>query len=405
LKGLEEIRAQFPILREQVNGQPLVYFDNAATTQKPLRVLTAMTDFYLRENANIHRGVHTLSRVATERYEEARKTVARYFNVGNPQQVVFTAGTTDSINLVAQGLSAGYLKKGDEVLLSGYEHHSNLLPWQLWAHANGGKLRDVPLKGDQSLDLDAFDSLITDRTRVIAIAHVSNTLGVVTDIAKITAAARKRNIPVVVDGAQSAPHMRVDLDTMGVDFFACSAHKIYGPTGTGMLYMTERWLKELGQSRTGGGTIRTVTLDKTEYTEGASRLEAGTPNVAGAIGFAEALRFCGDIGIDNIAGHEHELVQYAQKKLGELPEIEMYGRHEHKAAVISFNVTGHHPFDVGTLLDKYGIAVRTGHHCTQPLMDCLKVEGTVRVSFAVYNTIEEIDRFIEKLKSVIRMLG
>jgi cysteine desulfurase/selenocysteine lyase len=401
---LTEIRAQFPILERMVNNQPLVYFDNGATTQKPDKVICAMSDFYEHSNANIHRGVHTLSREATERYEAARNTLAKHFKVEDAQQIIFTAGTTDSINIVAQGLAKNYLKKGDEIILSTYEHHSNILPWQLWAQENDGVLKVIPLNYDQSLDEAALEKLITKRTRLIALAQVSNTLGVQSNIKQISALAKKHQIPVLVDGAQSAPHMAVNLADLDPDFFVCSAHKIYGPTGTGILYLSPRWLKELALSRTGGGTIKTVSFEKTEYADGALRFEPGTPNVAGAIGFAAAIDFVNEIGMDVIAAHEFELMQHAQAALVAIPEVEVYGQASNKAGVISFNVRGQHPFDVGTLLDKYGIAVRTGHHCTQPLMQHLGIQGTVRISFAVYNTLEEVDFFIEKLKKVIHML-
>lgn len=398
------IRLQFPILHEKVNGTSLVYFDNGATAQKPQRVIDSITDFYKHTNSNIHRGVHTLSRLATEKFEEARKTIATHFNVADPQQIIFTAGTTDSINIVAQGLAKKYLKKGDEILLTSYEHHSNILPWQLWAQENDGKLKIVPLLANNSLDYDEFERLITPKTKLIAVAHVSNTLGLISDLEKIKQIASKHKIPIVVDGAQSAPHMPVDLHSLDVDFYTCSAHKMYGPTGIGILYVSARWLKELAQSRTGGGTIKTVTFKKTEYVEGALRFEPGTPNIEGAIAFAEAIRFADEIGMKAIYDHEHELVQYAQGLLQQIPEVYIYGVSKTKAGVISFNVEGVHPFDAGTLLDKYGIAVRTGHHCTQPLMQCLNIPGTIRISFAVYNTKEEIDYFIEKLKKVITML-
>jgi cysteine desulfurase/selenocysteine lyase len=400
-----DIRKEFPILERKINGARLVYFDNAATTQKPNEVIESISEFYRTSNSNIHRGVHTLSRIATEQYEAARETVASHFNVKDEQQVVFTAGTTDSINIVAQGLASSFLKKGDEILLSSYEHHSNILPWQLWADSNGGKLKVIPLGADHSLDVSQVENLISDRTKLIAIAHVSNTLGVVTDIKRIIGLAKKKGIAVLVDGAQAAPHMPVDLSELDPDFYTCSAHKIYGPTGSGMLYLSAKWLKDLQLARSGGGTIRTVSFEKTEYADGALRFEPGTPNVAGAISFARALDFVNGIGMEKIYAHENDLIQYLQTKMGDLPEVEMYGAHAAKAAVLSFNVKGHHPFDVGTLLDKYGIAVRTGHHCTQPLMDCLKIQGTVRASFAIYNTKEEIDFFVEKLKKTITMLG
>lgn len=398
------IRKQFPILSQEINNYPLVYFDNGATTQKPLSVINSISDFYKNTNANIHRGVHTLSRKATEEFELARKTIASHFNVQNEQQLIFTAGTTDGINMVAQSLARNYLQAGDEIILSAYEHHSNILPWQLWAEQNNGKLKVIPLSENETLDYAAFEKLISEKTKLIAIAQVSNTLGVITDIEKIKAVAQKHKIPVLVDGAQSAPHKPIDLQKLDVDFFVCSAHKIYAPTGIGLLYLSEKWLNELSVSKVGGGTIKTVTFEKTEYAEGALRFEAGTPDIAGAIGFSEAIRFIDEIGMQNIFEHEHELVQYAQQQLSQIPEVIMYGKSEHKAGVISFNVKNAHPFDVGTLLDKYGIAVRTGHHCTQPLMQCLNIQGTIRISFAVYNTKSEIDFFIEKLKKSIKML-
>jgi len=402
---LKGIRRQFPILDQKINGYDLVYFDNGATSQKPLRVIESISDFYKISNANIHRGVHTLSRLATDKFEEARTTIANHFQVKNSQQIIFTAGTTDSINLVVSGLAKNYLKNGDEIILASYEHHSNLLPWQLWASEHDGKLKAIPLLDDQSLNYSAIEKLITPQTKLIAITQVSNTLGIITDIEKIKSIAKKYNLAVLVDGAQSAPHMPVDLEKLAVDFFVCSAHKIYGPTGIGLLYLSEKWLKDLAVSKPGGGTIKTVTFEKTEYAEGALRFEPGTPDISGAIGFAEAIRFADEIGMQTIFDHEHALVQHAQHLLLQIPDIIVYGQSEHKAGVISFNVKGQHPFDVGTLLDKYGIAVRTGHHCTQPLMQCLNISGTIRISFAIYNTKEEVDYFIEKLKKVIKMLS
>ena len=405
MKDLNNIRKQFPILNQKINGYDLVYFDNGATSQKPLSVIESVSNYYKHSNSNIHRGVHTLSRTATELFEKSRKTIADHFNVMNDQQIIFTAGTTDSINLVANGLAKNYLKGGDEIILSTYEHHSNILPWQLWAQENGGTLKVIPLLANQNLDYATLEKLISDKTKLIAITQVSNTLGLITDVEKVKFLAKKNNIPILLDGAQSAPHMPIDLQKLDVDFFVCSAHKIYGPTGIGLLYLSEKWLKELPVSKPGGGTIKTVTFEKTEYAEGALRFEPGTPHIAGAIGFAAAIDFINEVGINTIFDHEHELVQYAQLKMSEIPERIIYGKSDHKAGVISFNVIGQHPFDVGTLLDKYGIAVRTGHHCTQPLMQCLNIQGTVRISFAIYNTKEEIDFFIEKLKKVITMLS
>lgn len=405
MTDLHHIREQFPILKQKINGADLIYFDNGATTQKPLRVIEAISDYYKTTNSNIHRGVHTLSRKATDQFEAARKTIAAHFMVANDQQFIFTAGTTDSINMVAEGLAKNYLQKGDEIILATYEHHSNILPWQLWAEANGGKLKVIPLLLNQNLDYEAFEKLISPKTKLISITHVSNTLGLITDLERIKKSAAKNNIPILVDGAQSVPHMPVDLQELNVDFYVCSAHKVYGPTGVGLLYLSEKWLKELPLARSGGGTIKTVSFEKTEYVEGALRFEPGTPNISGVIAFAEAIRFVYEIGMQTIFDHEQELVQYTQSLLKQIPEVLVYGEDDNKAGVISFNVKEQHPFDVGTLLDKYGIAVRTGHHCTQPLMKHLNIQGTVRVSFAIYNTKEEIDFFIEKLKKVIRMLG
>lgn len=382
-----------------------MYLDNGATTQKPLRVIQAISEYYLHDNANIHRGVHTLSRRATEHFEAARQTVADHFNLENSQQLIFTAGTTDSINMVAQGLAKGYLQPGDEIILSAYEHHSNILPWQLWAKENGGHLNVIPLNSDLTLNTEALSTLIGPKTRLIAVAHVSNTLGLISDIAHISSLAKRHQIPLLIDGAQSAPHMQVDLKKLQPDFFVCSAHKMYGPTGIGVLILSERWLHELPLSKTGGGTIKTVSFDNTVYAEGALRLEPGTPHIAGAIGFAEAIRFMKEVGMEHIFHHEESLTSLMHQVLKELPEVIVYGPETNKAGVVSFNIRQQHPFDVGTLLDKYGIAVRTGHHCTQPLMQHLGIQGTVRVSFGVYNTREEIIFFAEKLKKVISMLA
>lgn len=402
---VNQIRNQFPILNQKVNACDLIYFDNGATSQKPTRVIDSISNFYKSSNSNIHRGVHTLSRKATEQFEAARKTIANHFHLKNEQQIIFTSGTTNSINIVAQGLAKTYLRTGDEIILSTYEHHSNILPWQMWAEEHGGSLKVIPLLENQSLDYAAFEELISSKTKLIALTHVSNTLGLITDLDKIKSIANQHNIPILLDGAQSAPHMPINLEKLNVDFFVCSAHKMYGPTGTGVLYMNEKWLKTLPISNPGGGTIKTVSFEKTEYVEGALRYEPGTPNIADVIAFAGGLAFMDEVGMEVIFNHEHELVQYAQSLLLQLPEVELYGINQNKAGVISFNVKGQHPFDVGTLLDKYGIAVRTGHHCTQPLMQYLNIQGTIRISFAIYNTKEEIDYFIEKLKKVIKMLG
>lgn len=404
-KWVEKIRNDFPILNRKVNNNPLIYFDNGATTQKPNQVIQCITNYYTNYNSNIHRGVHSLSREASEAFENSRNHVAQFFGVKNTQQIVFTSGTTASINLVVNSLADNVLKQGDEIILSTYEHHSNILPWQLWAQKNNGSLKVIPLKSDHTLDLDQLENMISPKTKVISVAHVSNTLGIISDIQRIKEIALKYNLILFIDGAQSAPHMQIDLQKIAPDFFACSAHKMYGPTGTGMLYMSEKWLQELPVSGPGGGTIKSVSFEQTEYAEGALRFEAGTPHISGVIAFGEAVNYMNSIGVAEISKHENELTIYAQNKLKEINEVELYGIADEKAGVISFNVKNVHPFDVGSILDKYGIAVRTGHHCTQPLMKNLGIPGTVRISFAAYNQNNEIDFFIEKLKKAISMLA
>jgi cysteine desulfurase/selenocysteine lyase len=398
---VNKIRNDFPILNRKVNGKPLIYFDNGATTQKPKQVIDSIVKYYSEHNANIHRGVHTLSREATVLFEEARKTVASFINA-NEEEIVFTAGTTDSINIVASGLN---LPEGSEIIITEMEHHSNILPWQLWCEKNKGKLKVIPVEDDGMLDVGLLESLITSHTKVLAVAHVSNTLGVINPIDALIKIAKQYGLIVLIDGAQSVTHLKIDVKELGADFFVFSGHKLYAPTGTGVLWMDKKWLNKLQLSRSGGGTIKTVTYDKTDYVEGALRFEPGTPNIEGVIGLASAINYISAVGIEKISKHEHTLLKYATEKLNEIPEVEIYANHFDKAAVISFNVKGAHPFDVGTLLDKYGIAVRTGHHCTQPLMARYKIPGTVRVSFGMYNTLEEINVFIEALQKSIKMLS
>lgn len=398
---VNKIRADFPILNRKVNGKPLVYFDNGATTQKPKQVIDAIVNYYSEHNANIHRGVHTLSREATELFEEARKTVSKFIGA-EAEEIVFTAGTTDSINIVAAGLD---LPVGSEIIITEMEHHSNILPWQLWCEKNEGKLKVIPVEEDGTLDIGLLESLITPQTKVLAVTHVSNTLGVINPVDALIKIAKQYDLIVLVDGAQSVPHMKIDVKELGADFYVFSGHKVYAPTGTGVLWMNKQWVGKLKLSRSGGGTIKTVSFDKTDYVEGALRYEPGTPNIEGVLGLASALKYVSEIGIEKIAKHEHTLLKYATERLNEIPEVEIYANHLEKAAVISFNVKGAHPFDVGTLLDKYGIAVRTGHHCTQPLMARYKIPGTVRASFAMYNTLEEVNIFIEALQKSIKMLS
>lgn len=398
-----KIRADFPILKREVNKNKLVYFDNGATTHKPLAVINSIVNYYTEHNSNIHRGVHTLSREATELFEKARKTVSAFI-YAKETEIVFTAGTTDSINIVASGIQ---IPQGSEIIVSQLEHHSNILPWQLWCERNNGKLNVLPINSDGTLQLDKLKDLITSKTAVVALTHVSNTLGTINPVKDIIKQIRQLNpnTIILIDGAQSVPHIKIDVKDLDADFFVFSGHKIYAPTGTGVLYGKEEQLSKLKLSRSGGGTIKTVSFERTEYVDGPLRFEPGTPNIEGVLGLAEAINYINTIGIETLASYEHDLLSYAQSQLSEINEVEIYANHLNKAAVISFNVKGQHPFDVGTLLDKYGIAVRTGHHCTQPLMSFYKIPGTIRASFAIYNTKEEIDYFVEKLKKVITMLN
>lgn len=403
---ISKIRKDFPILNRNVNGTPLIYFDNGATTQKPQQVIDCIVKYYSEQNANIHRGVHTLSREATILFEEARKTTAQFLNA-ETEEVIFTQGTTDSINLVANGLSYLGLPKGSEIIVTEMEHHSNILPWQLWCERNSGVLKVIPINHDGTLQTEALQELITDKTALVALTHVSNTLGVINPVKEIIQQVRSvnHNILILVDGAQSVPHLKIDVKKLDADFFVFSGHKVYAPTGVGVLWMKNKLVASFPISRTGGGTIKTVSFPKTEYVDGALRFEAGTPNIEAVLGLAAALNYANSLGMENIAQYEHELLTHATQKLNAIGEIEIYANHLNKAAVISFNVKGAHPFDVGTLLDKYGVAVRTGHHCTQPLMAHYHIPGTIRASFAAYNTKEEIDLFIEALKKSIRLLS
>lgn len=398
---VNKIRTDFPILSKTINGKSLIYFDNGATTQKPKAVIDTIVKYYSEQNANIHRGVHTLSREATMLFEEARKTVAEFIHA-TEGEIIFTAGTTDGINIIAGGLD---LPQGSEILVTEMEHHSNILPWQLWCEKHNGVLKYIPVNKDGTLEVSKLKELITPKTKVLAITHVSNTLGVINPVKALVKIAKENGLITLIDGAQSIPHMSVNVHDLGADFFVFSGHKMYAPTGVGVLWMNKKWLSRLNLSKAGGGTIKTVTFERTEYAEGTLRFEPGTPNIEGVLGLAAAIQYVNRIGMDAISKHEHTLLKYATERLNELPEVEIYANYFDKAAVISFNVKGAHPFDVGTLLDKYGIAVRTGHHCTQPLMNCLNIPGTVRVSFAMYNTLEEINQFIEALQKSIKMLS
>ncbi len=395
-----DIRTQFPILDTQVHGRPLVYLDNAATTQKPLRVIEAVDGYYRHLNSNIHRGAHHLAAVATDRYEEVRRQVQRFLNARHHHEIVFTRGTTESINLVASSFSRRYFTGDDEVIVSGMEHHSDIVPWQL----AGATLRPIPFSDEGVLDLDAYERLFSSKTRIVAVNHVSNTLGTVNPVKRIIDIAHAHGVPVLIDGAQSVAHIAVDVQALGCDFYCFSGHKMYGPMGVGVMYGREEMLNELPPYQGGGEMISTVTFERTTYNELPFKFEAGTPSVGDVIGLGEAIGFMQEVGIENIAAHEAALLDHATQLLAQLPDMRFFGTAPGKASVLSFLVGDTHPYDVGTLLDQLGVAVRTGHHCTQPIMDRYGIPGTVRASFAIYNTMEEVDKFYEALVKVREML-
>lgn len=400
---IEKIRRDFPILSREVYGRPLVYLDNAATTQKPLCVLDAMRDEYLNVNANVHRGVHYLSQQATDLHEAARETVRRFINAGSVSEIIFTRGTTESLNLVASSFCDEFMSEGDEVIVSVMEHHSNIVPWQLQAAKKGVAIRVIPMNEKGELDIDEFRDLFSERTKFVSVAHVSNVLGTVNPVKQIISIAHEHGVPVMVDGAQSAPHFRIDVQDMDCDFFAFSGHKMYGPTGIGVLYGKEEWLDRLPPYQGGGEMIESVTFEKTVFEKLPFKFEAGTPDYIATHGLAKAIEYIDSIGIDNISAHERELTRYCMDKLSQVDGIRLFGTSEHKDAVASFLVGDIHHLDMGTLLDRLGIAVRTGHHCAQPLMERLGIQGTVRASFALYNTKEEIDILVAGIERVSKM--
>lgn len=402
--NIENVRADFPILSRKVNGKPLVYFDNGATAQKPQQVIDAISHYYAFENSNIHRGVHTLSRDITIAYENARTTIQKHLNAANAFEIIFTKGTTDSINLIASSFAKKLIRKGDEIIISAMEHHSNILPWQQACEEKGALLKIIPINKDGELLMDEYEKLLSEKTKIVAITHVSNTLGTINPVKEIIALAHKKNIPVLIDGAQAVPHLNVDVQDLDCDFYCFSAHKLFGPTGVGVLYGKEKWLNELPPYQVGGGTIKTVSFEKTEYADLPLKFEAGTPHIAGGIGLAAAVNYLNTIGLNAIATYEHELLEYATQAIKKINGVKIIGNAKVKASVLSFVVEGIHPFDIGTILDQLGIAVRTGHHCTQPLMSFYCVPGTIRVSFAFYNTTKEIDMFITGLEKAIAML-
>ena len=402
--NVDAIRKDFPILNRQVNGKPLVYFDNAATSQTPQQVIDVIVDYYSNYNANIHRGVHALSQEATDAYEQARIKIQKHFNAKHAHEIIYTSGTTHGINLVANGFSS-LLKKGDEVIVSALEHHSNIVPWQMLCERTGATLKVIPMNANGELVLSEYDALLNKNTKLVFVNHISNALGTINPIKSIIEKAHAVGAAVLVDGAQSCPHIRPDVQALDVDFYVCSAHKICGPTGVGMLYGKEEWLKKLPPYQGGGEMIAEVSFEKTTYAGLPHKFEAGTPNVCGGIAFGAALDYMNSIGFDTIANYENELLVYATKQLEQIEGLKIYGTAKEKTSVISFNVGNIHPYDIGTILDKIGIAVRTGHHCAQPIMDYYKIPGTIRASFMFYNTREEIDTFITALKKAVIMLS
>jgi cysteine desulfurase/selenocysteine lyase len=402
---VENIRTDFPILAEKVYNKDLIYFDNAATTQKPRCVVEKMEEGYYHSNANIHRGAHFLSMKATEAHEAARTTVAEFLHAAKREEIIFTRGTTEAINLVATSFGEAFCNPGDEIIVSVLEHHSNIVPWQMLCERKGLKLRVIPMNENGELEIESYKALLNDKTRIVSVAHVSNVLGTINPVKEMIRLAHEKNIPVLIDGAQAVPHIAVNVVEMDADFYVFSGHKIYGPTGIGVLYGKEKWLNAIPPYQGGGEMIQSVTFEKTTYNELPFKFEAGTPEYIGSTALAEALRYVQQIGIDNIAAYEHELLTYATQRLMEIDGMRIIGTAKEKSSVISFLVGNIHPYDIGMLLDKLGIAVRTGLHCAQPLIDSLGIPGTVRASFAFYNTKEEIDVFIDALKRVVGMLS
>ncbi|PKR81511.1 cysteine desulfurase CsdA [Brumimicrobium salinarum] len=403
MMDIQKIRSQFPILEEKIHGKPLVYFDNGATTQKPLSVINRIENYYTKENANIHRGVHTLSQEATTAYENARNTIQTYIGAQHNHEIIFTKGTTDGINLVANSFGE-LLKPGDEIIISAMEHHSNIVPWQMLCERKGCKLRIIPMNAKGELELEVFERLLSERTKLVAVTHISNSLGTVNDVEQIIKKSHAVGAKVLIDGAQSIQHIKVDVQALDCDFYVFSGHKLFGPTGIGVLYGKEALLNNMPPYQGGGDMIKEVTLTKTTYNDLPHKFEAGTPNIAGGIGLGTAFEFLNSLNMDDVVAHEQELLNYATQALTKIEGIQFYGEAANKTSVISFLIEGLHPYDVGTLLDKMGIAVRTGHHCTQPVMDQFKIPGTIRASFAIYNTKEEVDIFIKALERIIPIL-
>lgn len=398
-----QIRKDFPILSREVYGKPLVYLDNSATTQKPRIVVDAIANEYYSENANVHRGVHFLSQQATELHESARAKIAKFLNASSPSEIVFTRGATEGLNLVASSFSEAFLKEGDEVIISAMEHHSNIVPWQLLEMRKGIKIKVIPITEDGELRVDEYEKLFDERTKLVSVTHVSNVLGTVNPVKELATIAHSHNVPILIDGAQSVPHIKVDVRGMDCDFYAFSGHKIYGPTGIGALYGKAEWLEKLPPYQGGGEMIKNVHFGHTEYEDAPLKFEAGTPDYVGSHSLATAIDYVESLGLDNIAAHEHELLEYATKRLESIPGMRIFGKAKNKSAVISFVVGNIHPLDLGTLLDRLGIAIRTGHHCAQPLVESLGVQSVARASFGLYNTLKEVDALFNGIERVMKM--
>ena len=401
---IEKIRTQFPVLNQQVNGKPLVYLDNAATNQKPKRVIDALTKYYERDNANIHRGIHTLAERATKAYEQTRHAMQEFIRAKYVEEIIFTRGVTESINLVASSYGRAFLKEGDEVIISGLEHHSNIVPWQMICEEKRAILKVIPVTDIGEIDLEAYHNLLSAKTKIVAVNHASNSLGTINPIKEIIDAAHSLGAVVLIDGAQASAHLPIDVQELDCDFYCISSHKMYGPTGTGILYGKKELLEKMPPYMGGGEMIKEVTFTKTTYNELPYKFEAGTPNIADVVALNEAIQFISELGKENIAAHENELLSYTVKKLSTIPHVKLVGTAKEKVSVQSFIIEGIHHFDIGQMLDTRGIAVRTGHHCTQPLMDRFGIEGTVRASFSIYNTKEEVDQLAEGIERVIKFL-
>lgn len=398
-----QIRKDFPILSREVYGKPLVYLDNSATTQKPRIVVDAIANEYYSENANVHRGVHFLSQQATELHESARAKIAKFLNASSPSEIVFTRGATEGLNLVASSFGEAFLKEGDEVIISAMEHHSNIVPWQLLEMRKGIKIKVIPITEDGELRVDEYEKLFDERTKLVSVTHVSNVLGTVNPVKELATIAHSHNVPILIDGAQSVPHIKVDVRDMDCDFYAFSGHKIYGPTGIGALYGKAEWLEKLPPYQGGGEMIKNVHFGHTEFEDAPLKFEAGTPDYVGSHSLATAIDYVESLGLDNIATHEHELLEYATKRLESIPGMRIFGKAKNKSAVISFVVGNIHPLDLGTLLDRLGIAIRTGHHCAQPLVESLGVQSVARASFGLYNTLKEVDALFNGIERVMKM--